>query len=110
MKKTNFRPHSFLTAFVIGISGLSMVACTPTRTRESASEYSKDALVTARVKAALVKEPNLKSMPISVDTFRGTVQLSGFVDNATQIARAVSVTRGVEGVEAVKNDLHVKTR
>lgn len=110
MKKQNFRPRTLLTALVIGVGGLTTVACTPTRTHESAGEYSQDALVTTRVKAALVKEPNLKSMSISVDTFRGTVQLSGFVDNATQIARAVSVTRGVDGVEAVKNDLHVKTQ
>lgn len=101
---------ALLTAVVIGATVLGTTACTSTRTRESADEYSQDAMVTARVKAALLREDSLKSLSISVKTFRGTVALSGFVDSFDQITRAVAVTRGIDGAEAVRNDLHVKTQ
>ncbi len=101
--------RTILTAALIGTTSLFVTSCAATRTQESAGEYTDDSVITTKVKAALLNEPGLKSFPISVTTFRGTVQLSGFVDNQTQIDKAVSVTRGVEGVKSVKVDLHVKT-
>jgi osmotically-inducible protein OsmY len=99
-----------LTALVLGASVLGTTACSSTHSQEVANENSQDAMVTARVKAALLREDSLKSLSISVKTSRGTVALSGFVDTFDQITRAVAVTRGIEGAEAVRNDLHVKTQ
>ncbi|HWZ48127.1 MAG TPA: BON domain-containing protein, partial [Herbaspirillum sp.] len=70
--------------------------------------YIDDAYLTTKVKAAIVKEPNLKATEIKVVTFKGTVQLSGFVNSKEAIDRAGVVARGVEGVKAVKNDLLLK--
>ena len=69
---------------------------------------SPNAALTARVKAALVAEPTVKARDVNVESFRGTVQLSGFVDDQRQIERAVEIARGSEGVKSVKNDLRIK--
>ncbi|MDX3904247.1 MAG: BON domain-containing protein [Pigmentiphaga sp.] len=100
------------TLLVAGIIGTATVmgGCTSTRTQQSAGEYASDAAITAKVKAALVAAKDVSATDINVETFRRTVQLSGFVDSSAQASRAVEVARGVEGVESVKNDLRVKTR
>lgn len=67
-----------------------------------------DAVITTKVKAAIVKEPNLKATEINVETFKGTVQLSGFVNTREAVSRAGAVASGVEGVKSVKNDIQVK--
>ncbi len=67
-----------------------------------------DSVVTARVKSALLADPNVKSFDFKVDTRKGEVLLSGFVDNLTQIDRAIEVTRGVEGVKNVQNKVSLK--
>ncbi|CAB3793173.1 hypothetical protein LMG28614_03665 [Paraburkholderia ultramafica] len=67
-----------------------------------------DAALAARVKQALVADPGLRSLPISVATYRGVVQLSGYVDSEVQIQKALAVTRGVPGVQSVSNDLHLR--
>jgi osmotically-inducible protein OsmY len=67
-----------------------------------------DAALAARVKQALVADPGLRSLPMSVATYRGVVQLSGYVDSEVQIQKALAVTRGVPGVQSVSNDLHLK--
>ena len=82
--------------------------CSSTPTHESAGEYTTDSALTAKVKAALLADPGLKSLAVSVTTYRSEVLLSGFVNSQEQIQKAVSVTRGVEGVRSVKDDLHVK--
>ena len=61
------------------------------------------------VKAAFVKDPVVSAMDVKVDTFKGTVQLSGFVDTAEQKTRAEQIAAGVTGVAAVKNNITVKT-
>ncbi|GGX35467.1 BON domain-containing protein [Pigmentiphaga litoralis] len=103
---------NFRTLLIAGIIGTStvMAGCAQTRTQQSAGEYSADAAITAKVKAKLLETKDIRSVDINVETFRKTVQLSGFVDSSEQIARAVAVTRSVEGVESVKNDLRVKGR
>jgi osmotically-inducible protein OsmY len=83
--------------------------CAGTSTRESTGEYIDDATITTKVKAAFVKDPVVKAMDVKVDTFKSTVQLSGFVDTSEQKARAEQVARGVTGVQDVKNNITVKT-
>ncbi|MGE5526151.1 MAG: BON domain-containing protein [Rhodospirillaceae bacterium] len=87
---------------------LSVVACAPTATRESPGEYAGDAAVTAKVKTALIKEPGVKANAINVETFRGVVQLSGFVDTQDMADRAVAAASRVGGVKSVKNDMRLK--
>lgn len=67
-----------------------------------------DSVVTARVKSALLGDSNIKSFDIGVETRKGEVQLSGFVDNQSQIDRAVEITRGIEGAKSVTNKMSVK--
>src|SRR3954464_16051027 len=82
--------------------------CAGTTTRESTGEYIDDASITTKVKAAFVKDPVVKALQVNVDTFKGTVQLSGFVDTAEQKARAEQVARGINGVSNVKNNITIK--
>jgi len=76
--------------------------------KESAGEYIDDAVITTKVKAAVLGEPSLKSAEINVETLKGTVQLSGFVRSRADINKAVEVAKGVKGVKSVKNDMIVK--
>lgn len=67
-----------------------------------------DSVITTKVKAALLSDDSIKGLDIKVTTRKGEVQLSGFVDNAGQIDRAVEVTRGIEGVIQVGNEMSIK--
>jgi osmotically-inducible protein OsmY len=86
----------------------AVVGCASTTTTESAGQYVDDTVITTGVKAAILNEPSLKVSEINVETFKGTVQLSGFVRSNDNIATAIKVTRGVNGVRSVKNDMRVK--
>lgn len=86
----------------------AVVGCASTPKQESTGQYVDDAMVTTSVKAAILNEPTLKVSEINVETFKGVVQLSGFVSSPTAINMAVSVTRGVKGVVSVKNDMRLK--
>lgn len=86
----------------------TLVGCASTATQESTGQYVDDTAITAKVKAAIFNEPTLKSAEINVETFKRVVQLSGFVNSQADIQKAVAVTRGVEGVAAVKNDMRLK--
>ena len=86
----------------------ALVACAPTAKHEGTGEYIDDSLITGKVKAALVADPELKATEINVETYKGTVQLSGFVGSADDIPKAVQLARGIEGVKSVKNDIAVK--
>ncbi len=103
MKKLN--ATSLILAAVL-MTGL--VACSATPKQESTGQYLDDTAITTKVKAAIFNEPSLKSAEINVETFKGTVQLSGFVSSQTSIDRAVLLTSGVGGVKSVKNDMRVK--
>jgi hyperosmotically inducible periplasmic protein len=76
--------------------------------RIEAGEFVDDSVITAKVRAALLKEPNLKSLDVSVETYRGQVLLSGFVDSASQRAKALQVAASIEGVHGVKDGMAVK--
>lgn len=67
-----------------------------------------DGIVTAKVKSALLADPGVKSFDIAIVTRKGEVQLSGFVDNQAQVDRAIDISRGVEGVQSINNQMHVK--
>ena len=97
-----------ILALGTGVATLSS-GCAGTATRESTGEYLDDATTTTKVKAAFVKDPVVSAMDVKVDTFKGTVQLSGFVDTAEQKSRAEQIAAGVNGVSAVKNNITVKT-
>jgi osmotically-inducible protein OsmY len=88
---------------------LAVIAgCAATRTQESTGQYVDDSTITAKVKAEILGDPALKVFAISVETFKGTVQLSGFVNSAEIRSRAAVVASRVSGVKSVKNDLIVK--
>jgi len=72
-------------------------------------KYVDDTMITAKVKAALVKDPDIRSVEVTVETYKGEVLLSGFVDNARQVRRAAEIASGVRGVVAVKNSLLVRS-
>lgn len=98
-----------LLAATLGLSAAVLsTGCAGTNTRESTGEYIDNSAVTAKVKAALVQDPNVRARDVSVETFRGTVQLSGFVDTEAQKIQATEVARSVSGVAAVQNNLIVK--
>jgi osmotically-inducible protein OsmY len=78
--------------------------------KRSTGEYIDDKAVTAKVKAALLKDPEIKALQVKVETYNGVVQLSGFVDKPEQISRAGEVAKGVEGVKSVKNDLNLRSK
>lgn len=85
-----------------------VAGCAPTRTSESTGQYVDDATITTKVKAALVADAGLKSFDIHVVTYKGVVQLSGFVDSSQTVAHATDVAQRVGGVQSVRNDLIVK--
>ena len=76
--------------------------------KESPGEYVEDAVITTKVKAAMLEEPSLKSAEINVETYKGIVQLSGFVRSRPDIDKAVKLAKGVKGVKSVKNDMILK--
>lgn len=82
--------------------------CAGTATRQSTGEFVDDSAITAKIKAEFVRDEAVKAREINVDTFKGVVQLSGFVDTAAQKARAAEIARGVNGVVDVKNSITVK--
>jgi osmotically-inducible protein OsmY len=85
-----------------------LVGCAPTATREGTGEYIDDTVITTKVKAALLGDPQTKVLQVNVETFKGVVQLSGFVESQPIASRAVEVARGVKGVAEVKNDMRLR--
>jgi osmotically-inducible protein OsmY len=97
-----------VTALALVLLLAAIVGCASTSRQESTGEYVDDSVITTKVKAAVFNDPALKSLEINVETFKGVVQLSGFVSSAGDIQKAIDITRGVEGVTSVKNDMRVK--
>lgn len=98
------RSATFFFAIVLA----SALGCASTSRQEGTGEYVDDTVITSKVKAALLKEPSLESTDINVETFKGTVQLSGFVDSAADERRALEVASNVKGVKAVREDMQIK--
>ncbi|MEO7031823.1 MAG: BON domain-containing protein [Herbaspirillum sp.] len=101
----NFR---IVTTLLAALMLTTVVGCASTATHESTGQYVDDAVITTNVKAAILNEPTLKVAEINVETYKGIVQLSGFVSSPANIATAIQVARGVKGVRSVKNDMRVK--
>jgi len=102
-------PKAALVAAMVAVTSLSaLTACQATRSQESVGEYMDDATITTKVKAALAKDPDVKAYQVNVETYRGVVQLSGFVDSEANVRRAAQVAQSVSGVRAVKNDVRIK--
>jgi osmotically-inducible protein OsmY len=107
MKLTRFQ--SAIAQSVLATSLLvSLAACAPTPTREGTGEYIDDSLITSKVKAAFAADPTVKATQVKVETFKGTVQLSGFVDSRESAEKAMEIARGVKGVKSVKNDTVIR--
>ncbi|MHB8810141.1 MAG: BON domain-containing protein [Desulfobulbaceae bacterium] len=102
------KPFNLLVNFFLVMLVVSLLGCASTATREGTGEYVDDSVITTKVKAAIFGDETLKSAEINVETFKGVVQLSGFVKQPADIARAEQVARSVKGVTSVKNDIHVK--
>ena len=101
-----------ITRKLATITGILLMAltlgCASTAKQEGTGEYVDDTVITTKVKAAILNEPTLKSAEINVETFKGIVQLSGFVSSQDAVNKAVMVTRGIGGVKSVKNDMRLK--
>lgn len=101
------------TLLILGLTalpvvGASLTGCTATNRQESTGQYIDSSVITTKVKAKLVADKSIKSLPITVKTYKSTVQLSGFVDNNYQKQRAVELTQSVSGVTEVQDFLVVK--
>jgi osmotically-inducible protein OsmY len=83
-------------------------ACASTAKHESTGEYVDDALITTKVKTAILNEPTLKSLEIKVETYKSVVQLSGFVSTRDNMLKAASLAGEVKGVTGVKSDMRLK--
>jgi len=103
MKNTN-RIAALFAAVILA----TVMGCASDPKKESVGEYVDDTVITTKTKAAIFNEPTLKSAEINVETFKGVVQLTGFVNSQADINKAVSLTRAVGGVTSVKNDMRLK--
>jgi hyperosmotically inducible protein len=97
-----------LSAFLLAIVCTFTLGCAGSPTQESTGEYLSDTWITTKVKAALVDDSVVKATEVNVETFKGAVQLSGFVSSAEAMNQAVIVARSIEGVTSVKNDMRIK--
>jgi len=100
--------HTSLAAVFLAISMAFLGGCASTATKEGTGEYLDNTVITTKVKAAIFDEPGLKSAEINVETFKGEVQLSGFVSSQANIDKAVEIARKVKGVKSVKNNMQLK--
>jgi dihydrodipicolinate synthase/N-acetylneuraminate lyase len=100
--------RKYLSAAFVAVMLVTAVGCASTATQEGTGEYVDDSVITTKVKAVIFNEPTLKSSEINVETFKGIVQLSGFVSSQTSINKAIELSRHVAGVKSVKNDMQIK--
>ena len=104
MKKRNAIIHCLVLLMLLA----TFAGCASTRTQSSAGEYVDDSVITTKIKALIAEDDFLKSFQISVETFKGRVQLSGFVNSQDAANKAGEIARSVNGVRSVKNNLGVK--
>ncbi|WP_288021805.1 BON domain-containing protein [Thauera sp.] len=100
--------HTAVSLALSGLLAFTAVGCAVTRDQSTVGEYVDDATVTARVKARFADDPTVSALAISVETLRGTVQLSGFAKSSTERNRAAEIARGTQGVRTVKNDIAIR--
>jgi osmotically-inducible protein OsmY len=116
MESTAMKQLKYIPTIILATLLATTIGCSSTSKhegttkKESAGEYVDDAVITTKVKKAIFDEPSLKSSEIHVETYKGVVQLSGFVSSEADIKKAVEVARGVKGVTSVKNDMQLKPK
>lgn len=93
---------------LIAILLFTIVGCAGSETQESTGEYIDDTWITTKVKTELVKSDVVKSREVNVETFKGVVQLSGFVTSREAMDEAVQIASNIKGVQSVKNDMTIK--
>jgi len=98
----------YISTLFLAILLATALGCASTSQQEGAGEYIDDSVITAKVKAAIFNEPSLSSAEINVETFKGIVQLSGFVSSTADERKATEITRSVAGVKSVRSDMRVK--
>jgi osmotically-inducible protein OsmY len=105
---TAMKPLKYISTIMLAVMFAVVLGCASTSKQSGTGEYIDDTVITTKVKAAVLNEPSLKSAEINVETFKGVVQLSGFVNSEADIKKAVEVANGVKGVTSVKNDMRLK--
>jgi osmotically-inducible protein OsmY len=106
MKTRHITLYTLLAAAFLALSP----GCASTKHHESTGQYIDDSVITSKVKSSLLNDSGLSAFDINVETYKGVVQLSGFVDTQQHIDEAITVAKGVEGVKSVKNDMHLKSQ
>jgi hyperosmotically inducible protein len=100
---------SWLKTFSLSAAIMVVLAgCAGNATERSTGQYVDDKTISTKVKTALINDEQVKARNIDVETYKGVVALSGFVDSSSEADRAVTLAQKVEGVQSVKNDLHVR--
>lgn len=87
---------------------IALLGCAGDRTKRSTGEYADDNVIAAKVKSALIADPDVKGTQVDVEVFKGVVQLSGFVNDAVQVRKATTIASNVGGVTEVRNTLQVR--
>ncbi|WP_297186973.1 BON domain-containing protein [uncultured Porticoccus sp.] len=101
-------PINAIFTSLLAVLLITAVGCAGSSTNESTGEYIDDTWITTKVKTALVEDPVVKSSEVNVETFKGVVQLSGFVTSKEAMDKAVDIARGINGVTSVRNDMTIK--
>ena len=100
--------HNIIKLVACFTLALSFLGCASTRIHEGTGEYVDDSVITTKVKSAIFSDPDLKVLQINVETFKGVVQLSGFVNSASSVTKAREIAKNVNGVISVQTNLIVK--
>lgn len=98
----------YLTAIFMAFAVAAFAGCQSTPENRGTVETAEDAAITAKVKTAFINDPTVKASEINVNTYRGVVQLTGFVSSNAHASRAIELAQGVNGVKSVKNDMRLK--
>ena len=96
------------SAILLAAVFVSAVGCAGSPTQESTGEYVTDSWITTKVKASLAEDPTVKAREVNVETFKGVVQLSGFVGSSAEMYTAVRIANNIKGVTSVRNDIRIK--
>ena len=94
----------------IAVMAVALAACSSSPTRQSMGQYFDDSATTTRIKSSFVGDKQVSAIDISVETFNGNVQLSGYADNRQEVQRAVELAQATPGVKSVHNDIHLKSQ
>ena len=98
-----------VAVLLVGLALTPLGGCASSATQESSGQYVNDAAITSKVKTKLLEDEHLTAFQIHVETYKGTVMLSGFVNRPSEVRRATRIARSVSGVKEVKNDLILKS-